>query len=184
MAASIVGCVLVSGLLEGGSSLSASGIASGLAAAFFYAVYGILSKKSASKGYTTYTTLFYCLLISTVVLIPFSDLGAFAGFAAEGVWDTGYLVLHAAVAYPLHHGHGTHGRRHRIHPRRCRGTHRRGGLRGHDLHRDPVPAHAAWNGSGHRFDGVDVHALEDGERPVLRGPYGGREVWPPPVKKR
>lgn len=98
MAASIVGCVLVSGLLEGGSSLSASGIASGLAAAFFYAVYGILSKKSASKGYTTYTTLFYCLLISTVVLIPFSDLGAFAGFAAEGVWDTGYLVLHAAVA--------------------------------------------------------------------------------------
>ena len=75
MAASIVGCVLVSGLLEGGSSLSASGIASGLAAAFFYAVYGILSKKSASKGYTTYT-----------------------GFAAEGVWDTGYLVLHAAVA--------------------------------------------------------------------------------------
>ena len=98
MFASIVGCVLVSGLVEGGSSLSVSGVTAGLAAAFFYALYGILSKRSAAKGYSTYTTLFYCLLISTVVLIPFSDLGAFAGFAAEGVWDTGYLVLHAAVA--------------------------------------------------------------------------------------
>ena len=93
-----VGCVLVSGLVEGGSSLSVSGITAGLAAAFFYALYGILSKRSASKGYSTYTTLFYCLLISTLVLLPFSDLEIFADFATEGAWDAGYLVLHAAVA--------------------------------------------------------------------------------------
>ena len=98
MVVSIVGCVLVSGLVEGGSSLSVSGITAGLAAAFFYALYGILSKRSASKGYSTYTTLFYCLLISTLVLLPFSDLETFADFATEGVWDAGYLVLHAAVA--------------------------------------------------------------------------------------
>lgn len=78
--------------------MSASGVAAGLAAAFFYALYGILSKKSASRGYSTYTTLFYCLLISTLVLLPFSDLGTFAGFAAEGMQEAGYLVLQAAVA--------------------------------------------------------------------------------------
>ena len=98
MVTSIIGCVLVSGIADGASSISASGVAAGLAAAFFYAIYGILSKKSASKGYSTYTTLFYCLLISTLALIPFSDLGTFAGFAAEGAYETGYLILHAAVA--------------------------------------------------------------------------------------
>ena len=98
MFTSIVGCVLVSGLVEGGSSLSVSGVTAGLAAAFFYALYGILSKRSAAKGYSTYTTLFYCLLISTLVLIPFSDIGAVTGFASEGAWEVGYLVLHAAVA--------------------------------------------------------------------------------------
>ena len=98
MLTSIVGCVLVSGLLESGSSLSATGIAAGLAAAFFYALYGILSKRSAARGYSTYTTLFYCLLISTLALLPFTDMGAFIGFAAEGAWGTGYLVLHAAMA--------------------------------------------------------------------------------------
>ena len=98
MFASIVGCVLVSGLVEGGSSLSVSGVTAGLAAAFFYALYGILSKRSAAKGYSTYTTLFYCLLISTLILIPFSDIGAVTGFASEGAWEVGYLILHAAVA--------------------------------------------------------------------------------------
>lgn len=98
MIASIVGCVLVSGLVEGGSSLSVSGVTAGLAAAFFYALYGILSKRSAAKGYSTYTTLFYCLLISTLILLPFSDIGAVTGFASEGAWEIGYMVLHAAVA--------------------------------------------------------------------------------------
>ena len=98
MFASIVGCVLVSGLVEGGSSLSVSGVTAGLAAAFFYALYGILSKRSAAKGYSTYTTLFYCLLISTLILLPFSDIGAVTGFASEGAWEIGYMALHAAVA--------------------------------------------------------------------------------------
>lgn len=98
MVASIFGCVLVSGFLEGDHGLSVSGITAGLAAAFFYALYGIISKRAASRGYTTYTILFYCLLISTVVLIPFSDLGMMADYASGGPADLGYLILHAAVA--------------------------------------------------------------------------------------
>ena len=38
------------------------------------------------------------VLISTVVLIPFSDLGMMADYASRGPADLGYLVLHAAVA--------------------------------------------------------------------------------------
>ena len=98
MVASIFGCVLVSGFLEGDHGLSISGVTAGLAAAFFYALYGIISKRAASCGYTTYTILFYCLLISTVVLIPFSDLGMMADYASGGLADLGYLILHAAVA--------------------------------------------------------------------------------------
>lgn len=93
----IVGCVLVSGLLERGSTLSVVGIASGLAAAFFYALYGLTSKRAAAEGYSTYTTLLYCMLISSVVLIPFADIGQVAEYSSNG-WNLAYLVLQAAVA--------------------------------------------------------------------------------------
>ena len=98
MVLSVAGCVLVSGALENGGTLSAAGVLAGLSAAFFYALYGIISKKASSMGYSTYTILFYCLLISTVAVAPFADLGAVAGFASEGVREVGFLVLHAAVA--------------------------------------------------------------------------------------
>lgn len=98
MVASVAGCVLVSGLLEGGSSLSAVGVMAGLAAAFCYAMYGIASKKAASMGYRTYTILFYSLLISTIITAPFSDFGVVADFASGGVADMGFMILHSAVA--------------------------------------------------------------------------------------
>lgn len=98
MALAVVGCVLVSGALENGGRLSAVGVAAGVSAAFFYALYGIASKKAASHGYSTYTILFYCLLISTVAVLPFTDLGAVAGFASEGPYEAGFLILHAAMA--------------------------------------------------------------------------------------
>ncbi len=98
MVSAVVGCVMVSGALEGDGTLSAAGVASGLMAAFFYALYGIASKKAAAVGYSTYTILFYCLLISTFVVIPFTDLGAVADYASGGLRDTGFLILHAALA--------------------------------------------------------------------------------------
>lgn len=97
MAVSVVGCILVSGVFEGGSSLSVEGVTAGLAAAFFYALYGIGSKRAASRGYSSFTTLFYCLLISTVVLMPLSDLGAVADFAGDGPGNILFLVVNAAV---------------------------------------------------------------------------------------
>lgn len=98
IAVSVVGCVLVSGYLENGSSLSMFGVASGIVAAVFYAAYGIASKKASASGYSVYTTLFYCMLISMVILIPFSDLGIVADYAGEGAGEIGFLILQAAVA--------------------------------------------------------------------------------------
>lgn len=97
MAVSVVGCVLVSGVFEGDSSLSVQGVVAGLAAAFFYALYGIGSKRATSRGYSSFTTLFYCLLISTIVLLPLSDIGAVADFAGDGAGNILFLVVNAAV---------------------------------------------------------------------------------------
>lgn len=97
MLACIVGCVMVSGVLDGAGQISAQGVFAGLAAAFFYALYGIISKRVSTEGYSTYTTLFYSLLISTAILIPFSDLDVVCGFASQGAYGIGYLLVHAAV---------------------------------------------------------------------------------------
>lgn len=70
MILAIFGCVLVSGILERSDSVSAEGFVSGIAAAFFYAFYGIMSKRASASGYSTYSILFYSILISALVLLP------------------------------------------------------------------------------------------------------------------
>lgn len=61
----LIGCVLVSGVLENnGLSWSITGILCGILASFFYAVYGIISKKVTQKGYHFLTITFYGTLFS------------------------------------------------------------------------------------------------------------------------
>ncbi len=93
MLLAIIGCILVSGLLENPGSVSAEGIGAGIAAAFFYAFYGIMSKRAASGGYSTYTILFYCILFSAIVLLPFSDLNAVVEYGSEGLGNIVFLVI-------------------------------------------------------------------------------------------
>ena len=97
MFASVVGCILLSGVLERGSDVSASGIAAGLAASVCYAAYGIMSKRAGSDGYSTYTILFYSLLISSLVVLPFTDMGVIRDYASQDIWHSAYLVFQAAV---------------------------------------------------------------------------------------
>lgn len=80
----ILGCVLASGALEqGGGSLSPAGVAAGLAAAVFYALYSIFSKQATGRGYHTYTVIFYSVLFITLALLPFAGYGAISAFVAE-----------------------------------------------------------------------------------------------------
>lgn len=95
---SVAGCVLVSGALEDGGSVSGAGVAAGLAAAFFYALYGIASKRAGADGYSTYTILFYGLVVSTLAMLPLSDLGSVASYVSGGAGNVAFLLLHSALA--------------------------------------------------------------------------------------
>lgn len=77
MLLAIAGCILASGLLEqkSGLEISAIGMLAGIAAALFYALYSIFSRKATDKSYHTYTVIFYSVLLITFVLLPFADYG-------------------------------------------------------------------------------------------------------------
>ena len=96
----IVGCTLASGVLEAvsgmGLQVSVRGIVMGLLSGFFCALYGIFSKIAANRGYSTYTILFYSLLLCTVALLPVTNWGVFISFIeAAPLKNTLFAVAHS-----------------------------------------------------------------------------------------
>ena len=85
MLLAIAGCILASGLLEQKSELgiSAMGILAGIAAALFYALYSIFSRKATDKNYHTYTVIFYSVLLITLILLPFADYENIGRFISD-----------------------------------------------------------------------------------------------------
>lgn len=75
MTIAIVGCVLASGVLESASTMrwSVKGIIVGTIGAFFYGLYGIISKTAMERGYHAFTTTFYCLFMVMLVVIPLTN---------------------------------------------------------------------------------------------------------------
>lgn len=98
MVLAIIGCVLVSGLLESqtGVGWGAAGIIAGALAALFFALYGVFSKLAMNKGYKALTVTFYSLLVATIALIPFTDWAMLGSFVSTSyVQNTAFLVLHS-----------------------------------------------------------------------------------------
>ena len=96
----IVGCTLASGVLEAASGMglqvSVRGIVMGLLSGFFCALYGIFSKIAANRGYSTYTILFYSLLLCTVALLPVTNWRVFISFIeAAPLKNTLFAVAHS-----------------------------------------------------------------------------------------
>ena len=96
----IVGCTLASGVLEAvsgmGLQVSVRGIVMGFLSGFFCALYGIFSKIAANRGYSTYTILFYSLLLCTVALLPVTNWGVFISFIeAAPLKNTLFAVAHS-----------------------------------------------------------------------------------------
>ena len=85
MIMAIIGCALAGGILEqhSGMTLSGLGIAAGLIAAFFYALYSILSKTASNRGNHTYTIIFYSVLIIAVVTAPFAEYDIIGSYISE-----------------------------------------------------------------------------------------------------
>lgn len=75
MTIAIAGCVLASGVLESASTMrwSVKGIIVGTIGAFFYGLYGIISKTAMERGYHAFTTTFYCLFMVMLVVIPLTN---------------------------------------------------------------------------------------------------------------
>lgn len=69
-----VGCVFVTGIIGSGKSLSIVGILIGLGAGLGYALYSIFSRYALEKGYHTYTIIFYTFLITTIGVLPISNV--------------------------------------------------------------------------------------------------------------
>lgn len=93
----VVGCILVTGFLEESREVSSWGVAAELLSAFSYALFGLSSKRSASEGNSTLTTLFWSILVAIIVLIPFADLGGIVSYGRQGIPEFLYMVLHGAV---------------------------------------------------------------------------------------
>lgn len=96
----LAGCILVSGILEGGGAVSsAKGIVCGILAAGSYACYGIVSKKIAVKGYHFLTVTLYTSLFSALFLIPFSKFGSAVKIMTGGKSSVlAVLILHALLS--------------------------------------------------------------------------------------
>lgn len=96
----LAGCILVSGILEGGGAVSSvKGIVCGILAAGSYACYGIVSKKIAVKGYHFLTVTLYTSLFSALFLIPFSKFGSAVKIMTGGKSSAlVVLILHALLS--------------------------------------------------------------------------------------
>lgn len=92
----ILGCVLVSGILESTSiTWNLKGLIFGILAGFFWAVYGIFSKLATEKGYSTYTVVFYSVLFMSIALLPFTDFGKFGYFInADPIMNIPFALAH------------------------------------------------------------------------------------------
>lgn len=98
MTIAIAGCVLASGVLESASTMrwSVKGIIVGIIGAFFYGLYGIISKTAMERGYHAFTTTFYCLFMVMLVVIPLTNWKLVTDVVvANPIKMSVFLVIHS-----------------------------------------------------------------------------------------
>lgn len=98
MTIAIAGCVLASGVLESASTMrwSVKEIIVGTIGAFFYGLYGIISKTAMERGYHAFTTTFYCLFMVMLVVIPLTNWKLVTNVVvANPVKMSVFLVIHS-----------------------------------------------------------------------------------------
>lgn len=89
----LVGCVLVTGILTGEQNLTLPGILTGIGAGFGYALYSIFSRFALEKGYHIFTILFYTFTFAMVGSIPLSNMGGIARYVTGSFPDAGFTVI-------------------------------------------------------------------------------------------
>ncbi|MBQ5824138.1 MAG: EamA family transporter [Clostridia bacterium] len=79
-----VGCVLVSGIIGSGNTLTPTALLLGIASGFTYGLYSIFTKLGLRRC-SPLTFTFYTFLTATVVLIPLCDIGTMVSIATASV---------------------------------------------------------------------------------------------------
>lgn len=101
MVLALGGCVLVSGIFESAAGMkwTPKGILFGILAAFCYALYSLVGKISAKRGYHAFTMTFYCMAMIAVCMIPVTDWQCVRHITVDGGVKMGlFLVIHALFA--------------------------------------------------------------------------------------
>lgn len=103
MVLAILGCVLMTGVLESDlSSIPLFGILSGIGAGLFWAIYLMASKKSIEDGNHTYTILIYCTVFLSLALIPFTDFNQIGNFIGiDPLPAVIFLIIHSTFSFAL-----------------------------------------------------------------------------------
>ena len=103
MVLAILGCVLMTGVLESDlSSIPLFGISSGIGAGLFWAIYLMASKKSIEDGNHTYTILIYCTVFLSLALIPFTDFNQIGNFVGiDPLPAVIFLIIHSTFSFAL-----------------------------------------------------------------------------------
>lgn len=97
--AAVIGCALVSGILNSGTAISWSvpGIIIGVLSGFFYALYSIFSRMAMDRGYHALTVTFYSFIILTIVLAPFTDWSIMTDMFAADPLVNGSIMLAQSI---------------------------------------------------------------------------------------
>ena len=76
LAIAFVGCVLVSGVINGSGTLNAKGVLVGLGAGFGYALYSIFGRYALQRGYNSITITFYTFVFATLATVFMADVSS------------------------------------------------------------------------------------------------------------
>jgi len=71
-----IGCVLVSGVINGSGTLNAKGLLVGLGAGFGYALYSIFGRYALQRGYNSITITFYTFVFATLATVFMADVSS------------------------------------------------------------------------------------------------------------
>ena len=96
------GCILVTGILEGGAAFTWQGIVIGLAAGVGYALYSIFGTYAIRAGYGSLTISFYTFLLATIVISFLVEPAAVVSQITEmGQWPLAisFALLTTVVPY-------------------------------------------------------------------------------------
>jgi len=96
------GCILVTGILEGGAAFTWQGIVIGLAAGVGYALYSIFGTYAIRGGYGSLTISFYTFLLATIVISFLVEPAAVVSQITEmGQWPLAisFALLTTVVPY-------------------------------------------------------------------------------------